>query len=276
MTYAMYDALNFFLRYSQKGTAIMIMKRSLFATFWGIAILFFCYYIANLPLQNAHYNEETPLMTEVILQPTVMESRHTPTVEITPTPTVTVPPPKPTIPETLPIRESVQMDVPVFDQRKLGYLSGCEMVSLAMLINYETEVDIKTLISQMPRSSDPTEGFRGDIHTLRGFTVLPMALTELTGNYMGEGVDMTGGTVHDLKKKLNSNRPIVIWVNGLGFNVHAICLTGYDEDGFFYNDPWTAAKDVSISYTDFYEIWNTPIYDRHFGIEYPVRLALSY
>jgi len=175
------------------------------------------------------------------------------------------------------VRESVLLDVPAFNQRELGYLSGCEIVSLGMMINYTVNVDINTLVSEMPRSHDPNIGFRGDPTSLEGgFTIFPPALMELTDKYLSQAMDMTGCSMDDLKNQLNSECPIVVWVNGLGFNVHAVCLTGYNGEGFFYNDPWYGSKNTFISNDKFYAIWNNPIYDELNFIPYPVRQALSY
>ena len=246
----------------------MVMKRSLIATFLGLFVLLCGYLLANA-------SEIFPIQTTVVVTPIPTKVPITPSA-VPVTPTLVPVTKKPRVATPVPIRRSVKLNVPVFNQRKLGYLSGCETVSLGMLINYETEVDISTLISEIPSSSDPTKGFRGDIRTMNGFTILPMALTELTEKYLGTAKDLSGGTTEDLKEQLNAEHPIVIWVNGLGFNVHAICLTGYDEEGFFYSDPWTGEKNVFIEYDAFYKIWDTPIYDKHFGISYPTRLALSY
>ena len=175
------------------------------------------------------------------------------------------------------VRSSVLLDVPAYNQRELGLYSGCEIVSLGMMINYTVDIDIQTLVTEMPRSDDPNLGFRGDPTSLRdGFTIFPPALMELTGKYLGQAKDMTGCNMDDLKNQLNSNCPIVVWVDGLGFNVHAVCLTGYDGEGFFYNDPWYGSKNASISYDQFYSIWNKPIYDEDYYFAYPVRQALSY
>ena len=174
------------------------------------------------------------------------------------------------------IRVSIQLDVPLLNQRALGYWTGCEIVSLGMMVNYETDVNIKTLVFKMPRSNDPTKGFRGDVKTKSGFTILPTALMELVKEYLGQAKNMTGCSMEDLKVQLNANRPIVVWVNGLGFNVHAVCLTGYNQSGFYYNDPWTGVKNTFILYEGFSAIWNKPIYDGNLRVSYPVRLALSY
>lgn len=174
------------------------------------------------------------------------------------------------------VSHHVLLDVPLFNQRELGYPTGCEIVSLGMMINYITDVDVDTLVSKMPRSFDPNDGFRGNPATKGGFTIFPSALLDLTAEYLGSSQDMSGCSTDDLKDKLSSNKPVVVWVNGLGFNVHAICLTGYDERGFYYNDPWTGRKDKFITYGSFNSIWGKSIYDANLNKNYPPRKALSF
>lgn len=174
------------------------------------------------------------------------------------------------------VRTSVLLDIPSYNQRSLGYPTGCEIVSTAMMINYTTEANVKTLASEMPRAQNPSDGFRGNPTSDGGFTIYPQALLSLTEKYLGSAQDMSGCEIEDLKRKLNENIPVVAWVNGLGFNVHAICLTGYDEKGLYYNDPWSGKKDLFITYDSFYKIWNDPIYDSIYGPSYPTRKALSY
>ena len=174
------------------------------------------------------------------------------------------------------LRQSVLLDAPAYDQRSLGYPSGCEIVSLAMMINYETEADVHALVREMPRSGDPYLGFRGSPKESNGFTVFPSALTELTEKYLGRATDMSGCDMEGLKTQLNRNRPVVVWINGFGWNVHAVCLTGYDEKGFFFNDPSGGRKNRFVTYSGFYAAWNNPIIDEHNGFAYPPRFALSY
>ena len=175
------------------------------------------------------------------------------------------------------IRRAVLLDVPSYDQRALGYPLGCEMVSLAMMMNYATEVSVHDLVEEMPRADHPDEGFRGDpASSSRGWTIFPPALSGLMVKYLGNSYDMSSLEMYDLKFQLNTNTPILVWVSGLGWAVHALCLTGYDDSGFFYNDPWTGEKDAFIIYGDFYEIWNKPIYDSVLDLTYSPRKALSY
>ena len=175
------------------------------------------------------------------------------------------------------IRQSVRLDVPSYDQRALGYPLGCELVSLAMMMNYKTEVNISDLYDELPLADLPYEGFRGDPATsTRGWTIFPPALSGMMITHLGSSYDMSNLEVEDLREQLNNNVPILVWIRGLGWPVHALCLTGYDKSGFFYNDPWTGDKDTFITYDDFYEIWNEPIYDSVLNLTYTPRKALSY
>ena len=175
------------------------------------------------------------------------------------------------------IRQSVRLDVPSYSQTELGYPLGCELVSLAMMMNYKTEVDINNLYDDLPRADNPYEGFRGDpASSTRGWTIFPPALSGMMNKYIGSSYDMSNLEMEDLKEHLNTNTPILVWIKGLGWPVHVLCLTGYDESGFMYNDPWTGDKDAFITYNDFYGIWNEPIYDSVLNIAYTPRKALSY
>lgn len=178
--------------------------------------------------------------------------------------------------ETLPLPDSARLDVPSFNQQELGLATGCEIVSLSMMINYSVFVDIDDLVDEMPRSLDPNLGFTGNPSTTSGFTVFPSALEEVTEDYLDNAIDMTGGSMEDIKEQLSNDSPVVAWINGLGWNVHAITISGYDENGFYYNDPWTGGKDTFITYNAFYDIWNKPIYDKRYNISYSTRKALSY
>jgi len=173
----------------------------------------------------------------------------------------------------------VLLDVPIYNQRSLGLYSGCEIVATAMMINYTRDVSVQTLVSEMPYGDDPNYGYRGDIYGT-GFTIYPSGLLDLVGEYLGSADNMSTDahicTLNDIIAKLDMNRPVVAWVNGLGFIVHAICITGYDADGIYYNNPWTGQKNEFISYDVFYSIWNKPIPDTEGYENTPYCKALSY
>ena len=87
---------------------------------------------------------------------------------------------------------------------------------------------------------------------------------------------MSGCEISDLREQLNTNTQILVWVNGLGWSVHALCLTECDKHGFYYYDPRTGEKDTLITAESFYAIWDKPIYDSLFNTFYSTRKALSY
>lgn len=206
-----------------------------------------------------------------------------PSVE-TPLSDAVVPPSAATVSLPLPSsrledKPSAQLDVPSYNQMELGYPLGCEIISLAMMIDYSasTPLELDSFVAEMPRDNDPAKGYRGDpASTSYGWTILPGALAPLTEKYLGSAVDMSACELSDLKLQLASGAPVLVWVKGLGWAVHCVCLTGYDAEGFYYNDPANGGKDVFIAYEEFDAIWNDPIYDKVLGTNLPVRNALSY
>jgi uncharacterized protein YvpB len=176
------------------------------------------------------------------------------------------------------VSPEVLLNIPAVNQHELGYPTGCEMISLSMMINYATgkPADLEELYKNLPRAFNPADGFRGDPKTETGFSIYPTALKFLADDYLDNVQDITGCDMDFLKGKLAKGIPVIIWVNGLGFNVHAFCLTGYDEKGFYYNDPWNGRKDRFITYNTFYGAWNNPVYDEHLNNEAPPRMALSF
>ncbi|MCL1987961.1 MAG: C39 family peptidase [Firmicutes bacterium] len=168
-------------------------------------------------------------------------------------------------------------DVPSFNQQELGLLTGCEIVALAMIINRHVEVDVFDLVDEMPLSDDPWLGFRGDPFSPGGFTILPPALLEMTERHIGSAIDMTGASIEDIHAQLAIDRPVLAWLRGMyGFNVHVITLTGFNQNGFFYNDPWLGSVDNFIPYDYFLAMWEDPIQDLRLNRIYPQRMALSY
>ncbi|MDR1688430.1 MAG: C39 family peptidase [Clostridiales bacterium] len=176
------------------------------------------------------------------------------------------------------VSPEVLLDIPATNQHELGYPTGCEMISLSMMINYATgePANLDEIYEKLPRSFNPAFGFRGDPKTEAGFSIYPTALRDLAEEYLGNAQIITGCDMDFLKDKLAQGIPVIIWVNGLGFNVHAFCLSGYDEKGFYYNDPWNGRKDRFITYNAFYGAWNNPVYDEQLNREAPPRMALSY
>jgi uncharacterized protein YvpB len=155
------------------------------------------------------------------------------------------------------------MDVPIIQQRDLSnpsrdLISGCEITAVTMMLRYAgANVDKVQLAAEMPRSTDPNKGYVGDPYkggSGGGWTIYPPALMDLVKKYAGSAVDLTN---KNLESQLVLLHPVVVWMTMHGFTVHAITLTGFDANNFYYNDPWTGEKNALMSKNDFYKNWTT-------------------
>lgn len=142
------------------------------------------------------------------------------------------------------VPKSYRMSVAVISQ--LPELpAGCEITAVTMMLRYKgASVTKGVLAEEMPRATngDPNTGFVGSPYSKSGMTIYPPALMNLVKKYTGTSVDLTGASTDKLKDYLSSGHPIVIWGTYDGFYYHALLLTGYTENGFYYNDPWTGTK----------------------------------
>ncbi|WP_251552029.1 C39 family peptidase [Neobacillus muris] len=151
----------------------------------------------------------------------------------------------------------MRLNVPLICQRP-ELPTGCEITAVTMMLQYKgAQVDKLTLADAMPRDPEnPEWGYVGDPFTDDGWTVYPAALLDLVKTYAGSSVNLTGMSNQELEKHLARNKPIVVWVGPIhGFTVHALVLTGFDEEHYHYNDCWTNEKNVKISKTQFNQIW---------------------
>ena len=171
---------------------------------------------------------------------------------------------------------SIMDDIPIYNQRELGLPTGCEIVSLAMMMNKFIDIDVFDLVDGIPRNEDPLKGFSGNPYNKTGFSIFPPALLEITKTHLGNAVDLTGATIEQLQAQIASNKPVLVWVRGMfNFNVHVIVLTGYNESGFFYNDGWSGKSGEFFEYDRFWAMWNDQIIYYKLNKKYPPRIALS-
>lgn len=151
----------------------------------------------------------------------------------------------------------MKLDVPLISQRP-ELPTGCEITAVTMMLQYKGYVvDKVTLAKAMPmHEEDPTIGYVGNPFTKDGWTVYPAALLELVEKVAGHARDVSGTDLEEIEYLLAENMPIVVWVSPLhGFTVHALVLTGFDEENVYYNDCWTNEKDVKISKDQFSKLW---------------------
>lgn len=192
-------------------------------------------------------------------------------------------------------KEKTDIDVPLISQMPELY-NGCEITSLTMLLNYKgVSVDKMTLSSEMIKDSaplirnsdgsiyswgNPANGFVGDVTGKYniGYSVDPQPLIPLIESYYTNGaLDLTNTSLNDIEISLSKDNPVVAWVtadlstpydfriwldsNGnevrATFQSHAVLLTGYDENNFYYNDPLNGRKNAIITKEQFEHVWSS-------------------
>jgi uncharacterized protein YvpB len=134
--------------------------------------------------------------------------------------------------------------------------TGCEIVVTTMLLN-EAGVDISKMevCDLVPLSDDPSQGFSGgDPRTWNGYSVYPSALLPIMEQLGVEGVDMTGCGLDALRYQLASGVPVAVYVTDPALIYHCVLLTGFDEEGFTCNDPWTGEEE-EMDYETFNYRW---------------------
>ena len=151
----------------------------------------------------------------------------------------------------------VHLDVPLISQ--LPELpTGCEIVSATMLLAYAgITVDKMDLAAEIPYDEeDPSLGFVGDPESWEGWTIYPEALAPALRQYLPSAAPLTEGDPNEIFAKLAEGHPVVVWLGGIyGLIEHCVILTGYDADGFLYNDPLTEEKEARLDYAAFLQMW---------------------
>lgn len=151
----------------------------------------------------------------------------------------------------------MKLNVPLINQRP-ELPTGCEITAVTMMIQYKgIGVEKVALANEMPKHpEDPNLGYVGNPFTEDGWTIYPSALMELVKNYAGSARNLTGSTNTEIEDFLANDKPVVVWVSSMhGFTVHALVLTGFDEQNYYFNDCWANQKDVQISKDEFNLIW---------------------
>ncbi len=160
------------------------------------------------------------------------------------------------------IPEEILLDVPLVLQRPT-LPTGCEIVSTTMMMAYNnidiTAVELARIIPY--DNNDPSIGYVGNPFTTGGWTIYPEALITTVNNYMPTVQVMYEGDISQIKDQLIQDKPVLVWVSDMhGFSVHSVIITGYNQLGLFYNDPWSGEKNAWISNSDFLEIWGEQEY----------------
>ncbi|MHC5248094.1 C39 family peptidase [Enterococcus sp. LJL90] len=180
-------------------------------------------------------------------------------------------------------------NVPLINQLDSPRLrNGCEVTSLAMMLNYyNIEVSKNELADALPSVAyqdeegyygDPNEGFVGDItgDIGAGYFVYHEPIFNLAQNYLTEdltAIDFTGSDFSKVQYFLSTGSPVwaitttnyaatndlETWetVNGpveISMSEHCVVLIGYDEEYVYLNDPY-GNENYQTSLTDFVASW---------------------
>jgi uncharacterized protein YvpB len=169
---------------------------------------------------------------------------------------------------------------------------GCEVTSMAMMLNYAgASTDKMTLAQQINKDStsfeytndgvffgNPNIGFVGDIYSFNnsGYGVYHGPIKDLAEQYMPDHiVDLTGASLSDVLFSVSQGKPVWVIVNTdfdelddsdwrkwgtpegdvyITYKEHSVLITGYDENYIYFNDPLGSADQASRS--SFESAWN--------------------
>ena len=175
------------------------------------------------------------------------------------------------------------LDVPYISQEE-KFPSGCEMVSSAMVLQYYGySVTAEELIDvyldkedfywedDILYGADPYKAFAGDPRdSWSCWCYAPVVEKTLNRVLSGKqkAVDTTGTSLKDLEKHIDTQDPVLVWASinmeptcpgnewiavDSGRTVrwispeHCMVLVGYDEDKYYFNDPYESNGLVSYS-----------------------------
>lgn len=191
------------------------------------------------------------------------------------------------------LKKKILLDVPTILQ-KPELPRGCEVTSLAMMLNYAgIEVNKMELAEKINKEKtplikkvnriyygNPNDGFVGDMYSLKnpGYGVYNGPIERLMKEYMpNKTINLTGCEFEDLFHFISRNKPVWaiintsykklddnqfdIWITPTGpveitYKLHAVLITGYDEKYIYFNDPFYSKKNIRADREDFKAAWN--------------------
>ena len=185
------------------------------------------------------------------------------------------------------MKESILLTVPVLQQFP-ELPRGCEVTSLAMLLNFAgISVDKLTLADEIPKVpyfsdgyfGNPHQGFVGNMYTYNqsGLGVYHEVIEELANQYLpGQIENLTGESFSSVQKKLNAGKPVWVIVGStfsflsedqwktwntkegevkITRRMHSVLVTGYDENNVYFNDPFYPDQNKSANFQSFVASW---------------------
>jgi len=192
---------------------------------------------------------------------------------------------------TKPMKKAVMLPVSLINQLpELKY--GCEVTSLAMVLNYagkrtgkmelyhsiqkDPDPLIKSPNGDILRWGNPNDGFVGDMTGRRaGYAVFDQPMINLINKYLpGRAVNLSHGSFEKVLQHVSDGFPVVVWTTGdfrqpdrweswfhgkqlikTPLDLHAVVLVGYDTNYVYLNDPLTGRRQVKVGKAQFLSSW---------------------
>jgi uncharacterized protein YvpB len=166
---------------------------------------------------------------------------------------------------------------------------GCEVTSLAMLLQYEgipaDKMKLAKQIHKLPFRdenyvrSNPYDGFVGDIYTFSksGYGVYHGPVANLAETYMpGKIKDVTGQSIEAVYDLIDNGSPVWVIINStfaplpeseftvwntnsgdvkITYSEHSVLIVGYDEQSVYINDPLAESGYKAVPRKAFEQAW---------------------
>nr|WP_257985219.1 C39 family peptidase [Bacillus sp. T33-2] len=178
----------------------------------------------------------------------------------------------------------ILLDVPLLNQMDSPRLyNGCEVTSLAMMLNFEginiTKNELAQEINRVPMRysngnyGNPNVGFVGNMEDGPGLGVYHEPIYALAKKYVNTAENLTGQPFDNLIKKVAKGSPVWIittvnfapvggfktWDTPQGpvkvtYNMHSVVVTGFDDENIYINDPY-GSKNKKVDRANFVKAW---------------------
>lgn len=188
-------------------------------------------------------------------------------------------------------KDSAMLDVVLIKQNpELRY--GCEVTSLAMVLNYAgVKTDKMDLFRSIQKDPDPikragngdilnwgnpADGFVGDMTGRQaGYAVFDKPMEALVNQKLpGRAVNLTNQPFERVLEHVSAGYPVVVWTTGdyrlpdrweswyheqqlikTPLDLHAVVLVGYDANFVYINDPLSGRKQAKVGKEQFIASW---------------------
>jgi uncharacterized protein YvpB len=186
------------------------------------------------------------------------------------------------------VKEQAMIEKVPFIQQRPELDRGCEVTSLAMLLQYGgVKTDKMTLAKEIDRvpfeqnglRGNPNEGFVGNIYTIEepGYGVYHKPIFKLGQKYMpNQLMDLTGRDIRDIYKAISMGSPVWVIINAtfepldesefetwdtnegkvkITYHEHSVVVVGYDKEKIYVNDPLADGPGSAIPRKAFEQAW---------------------